>query len=82
MKTIILTAALMGYAIAPASATDYGWKAQLDAMGCTGAGIGQAFRGDFSQWVLPSFIGGTHMKAGQWIEAQTGADGVRRCKVR
>jgi hypothetical protein len=81
MKTTILAAALL-LAAAPASAAEYGVKAQLDAMGCTGAGIGAAFRGDFSAWVLPSFIGGNHMKDGQYIEAVTGADGVRRCVVR
>jgi len=81
MKKLTLVATLLGYAISPASATEYGWKAQLDAMGCTGAGIAQASKGDFSHWVLPSFIGGTHMKPGEWIEAETGADGVRRCKV-
>lgn len=66
----------------PASATEYGTKATLDAMGCTGAGIAAAFNGDFSAWVLPDFIPGKHLRAGQYIEAVTGADGVRRCVVR
>lgn len=81
MKALILAAALAVAAL-PASARDYGVKAQLDAMGCTGAGIAQAAHGDFSAWVLPGLIPGNHLRAGQYIEAETGADGVRRCVVR
>ena len=81
MKAIILAAGL-ALAASPASAAEYGTKATLDAMGCTGAGIGAAFSGDFSAWVLPDFIPGKHLRAGQYIEAVTGADGVRRCVVR
>ena len=81
MKAFIL-AGLLACAAIPTSAAEYGVKPQLDAMGCTGSGIAQAFRGDFSRWVLPDFIGGNHLRAGQYIEAVTGADGVRRCVVR
>lgn len=82
MKSLILTAAALVALSAPASAREFGVKAQLDAMGCTGAGIAQAVNGDFSAWVLPGFIPGNHLRAGQYIEAETGADGVRRCVVR
>lgn len=81
MKTLILTAALAVASI-PASAAEYGVKPALDAMGCAGSGIAQAFRGDFSNWVLPDFIGGKHLRAGQYIAVEYGADGVRRCVVR
>lgn len=81
MKAFFLAAALTIAAI-PAFATDYGVKPTLDAMGCTGAGIAQAVNGDFSAWVLPDFIGGKHLRAGQYIVAETGADGVRRCVVK
>lgn len=81
MKALILTAALAVAAI-PAHAAEYGTKATLDAMGCTGAGIAQAAHGDFSAWVLPDFIGGKHLRAGQYIVAEYGADGVRRCVVK
>lgn len=81
MKAIILAGAL-AVASLPANATEYGVKPQLDAMGCTGAGIAAAFSGDFSAWVLPSWVRGKHLAAGQYIEAVTGADGVRRCVVK
>lgn len=81
MKPLILTA-ILAIASIPAHARDFGKNAQLDAMGCTGSAIAQAVRGDFSAWVLLDFIGGNHLRAGQYVEAETGADGVRRCVVR
>lgn len=81
MKALLIAATLAALS-APASAREYGVKAQLDAMGCTGAGIAQAVHGDFSHWVLPNFIPGNHLRAGQYIEAEIGADGQRRCVVR
>lgn len=81
MKAIFLAAGL-ALAASNASATEYGVKPTLDAMGCTGAGIAAAASGDFSAWVLPSWVPGKHLAAGQYIEAVTGADGVRRCVVR
>ncbi len=83
--TLIASAMAMAGAISgahPAQALEYGGKQALDNAGCAGAGIAAAFKGDFSAWVLPNFIGGNHMKAGQFIWAETGTDGVRRCVVR
>ena len=81
MKLILTAAALAALSI-PAHARDFGKNAQLDAMGCTGSAIAQAVRGDFSAWVLPDVVPGNHLRAGQYVEAETGADGVRRCVVR
>ena len=82
MKALILAAATAAAISSPAHATEYGVKPALDAMGCAGSGIAQAFRGDFSNWVLPKFLGVKSLRAGQYIAVEYGADGVRRCVVR
>lgn len=84
-KTLFIAGALALAAFYPAPAAlaaQYGWEAQKAAIGCTAADIGQAFEGNFSRWALPPFIGGVHLKAGQYTEPVIGADGERRCVVR
>ena len=84
----ILFATTLVLLSAPALAQDtyapmpYGFDKALNSMGCAGAGIGAAFRGDFSQWVLPSFIPGNHLRAGQYIDPEVNERGNRRCVVR
>jgi len=64
---IIALAAILAAGSVPAHAA-YGIDAQKAALACTGTTISEAFRGDFSHWVLPSFIPGNHLKAGQWVD--------------
>lgn len=65
MKTIIAALAIVAIA-APANAQPkYGIDAQRAAIECTGRDIGAAFRGDFSNWVLPDWISAPHLRAGQ-----------------
>jgi len=71
----------LGLGLSPAAATQYGWQAQLDAISCTAGDIGDAAQGDFKDWVLPGFVPGKHLAAGQWTEPMRGADGVLRCPV-
>lgn len=35
-------------------------------LACTGETIKMAFNGDFSQWALPDFIPGNHLKGGEY----------------
>jgi len=64
---IILAASII--AIAPLSAhAAYGLDAQKAALVCTGQTISEATKGDFSHWVLPGFIPGNHLRAGQWVD--------------
>lgn len=67
MKTLPILAALALVAIAtPANAQPkYGLDAQRAVIECTGRDISAAFRGDWSNWVLPDWIGGNHLRAGQ-----------------
>lgn len=66
MKTIILAAAIL--ALPFTAQAGYGIDAQRRALECTGKTISQASRGNFSNWVLPEFIGGTHLRAGQYLD--------------
>ena len=65
MKMIVLTAAILAPGIAHAG---YGIEAQKRALSCAGSTIRQATQGDFSKWVLPDFIPGNHLRAGQWLD--------------
>lgn len=74
MKTLILAAAILAAIpmaketiITPAHAA-YGVDAQKAALACTGRTITEAFNGDFSGWVLPSWVPGKHLRAGQWLD--------------
>ena len=71
MKTIIFAAALLA---AGAAHAEYGIEAQKAALRCTGATISEAASGDFSRWVLPSWVPGKHLRAGQYLD--------ERCDVR
>ena len=67
--------ALSGIFIAPATAappTTYGKEPTIACLKCVGADLGAAFRGDFSNWVLPDWIGGKHLRPGE-ISACEGA---------
>lgn len=44
-----------------------GCETQHKMNACFGATVQQAFAGDFSGWVLPEFIPGRHMRAGQYL---------------
>ncbi|NBW77367.1 MAG: hypothetical protein EBR34_16480 [Sphingomonadaceae bacterium] len=50
-------------AILALSACSDGTKQEL---ACTGATIQTAAHGDFSQWVLPAFVPGKHLAAGDY----------------
>lgn len=65
MKSLILAATLFA---APAAHAAYGVDATKAALACTGQTIGEAVKGDFSHWVLPAFIPGNHLRAGQWVD--------------
>ncbi len=71
MKTALILAAL---AIAPQAHAAYGVDATKAALACTGRTIQEASHGDFSGWVLPQWVPGTHLKAGQWLD--------ENCKVK
>lgn len=59
---IIVTAGLATHAILVPP--EYGTKPMVEGLKCVGSDIGAAFSGDFSNWVLPDFIGGRHLRAG------------------
>jgi hypothetical protein len=62
MRTLIV-ASLLGLA---ACANIPGYPpAQAQNDKCFYQTVKEAFNGDFSNWVLPDFIGGKHLKAGQ-----------------
>lgn len=63
MKTLTIIAALA--IAAPAHAAEYGIKPQRAAIECAGRDIGAAFRGDVSNWVLPDWVPGNHLRTGQ-----------------
>jgi len=65
MLRIIALAAILAAGSVPAHAA-YGIDAQKAALACTGATISEAFRGDFSRWVLP--WAGKNLRAGQWVD--------------
>jgi len=87
MKHLLLASTIFLLAT-PALAQDtyapmpYGFPKALESMGCTGSAIAHAFRGDFSAWVLPNFIPGNHLRAGQYIDPELNATGDRRCAVK
>jgi hypothetical protein len=63
MKAIVLGVSLL----ALAACSDM--ETQKKMLACTGTTIQQAAHGDFSGWVLPSFVGGRPMRPGQWLNA-------------
>jgi hypothetical protein len=65
MKSLFLAAAILA---APSAHAAYGVDATKSALSCTGRTMSEAFNGDFSGWVLPSWVPGTHLKAGQWLD--------------
>jgi len=65
MKALILAAALLAPGLAHAG---YGIDAQKRALDCTGDTIRQASGGSFRNWVLPDFIPGKHLRAGQYVD--------------
>lgn len=74
MKTLIIAVALLASGAAHAG---YGIDAQGRALNCTGSTIRQAVvNGDFSKWVLPGFIPGKHLRAGQWLDEHCGVQGA------
>jgi len=52
---------------APSAHAAYGVDAQKAALACTGRTITEAFNGDFSGWVLPAWVPGKHLRAGQYL---------------
>ena len=73
MKALILASAL-AVASLPAQA---GTKEAGDAIRCMTRGVSEAFNGNFSNWVLPNFVPGNHLRAGQYIVP----DGAGGCVV-
>lgn len=66
MKTTLLLVALL--ALPSAAQAGYGMDAQKRALSCTGDTLRQAFGGNFSGWVLPDFVPGKHLRAGQFLD--------------
>jgi hypothetical protein len=64
---IIALATILAAASMPAHAA-YGWDATKAAVSCTGTTISEAFRGNVSRIVLPAWVPGTHLRAGQWLD--------------
>lgn len=62
MKTVAIIALL---ALGACSALPAATRTQL---ACTGSTITEASRGDFSRWVLPDFVPGRHLRAGQRVD--------------
>lgn len=63
MRKLILTAMLA----LPFTAQAQTIPAELkQEVACTVQTVREAVRGDFSNWVLPDFIPGKHLRAGQW----------------
>ena len=68
MKIIALATILaIGGGTAGAHAA-YGWDATKAAVSCTGTTISEAFRGNVSRIVLPQWVPGNHLRAGQWVD--------------
>jgi len=65
MKHVILAIMLM----APVAANASGGPdipSVVAQLRCTWLTLQQAVRGDFSQWVLPDFVPGPHLRAGEY----------------
>jgi len=73
MKALILATA-MAVASLPAHA---GTKEAGDSIRCMVRGVSEAFNGNYSNWVLPSFVPGNHLRAGEYIVP----DGAGGCGV-
>ena len=71
MKSLFLAAAILA---APSAHAAYGADATKAALACTGRTIQEAAHGDFSGWVLPQWVPGNHLRAGQWLD--------ENCKVK
>jgi len=65
MKHVIFAAILMAPIAANAS-TGPDVPAIVAQLRCTWLTLQQAARGDFSQWVLPDFVPGPHLHAGEF----------------
>jgi hypothetical protein len=64
---IIALATILAAASMPAHAS-YGWEPTKAAVSCIGTTISKAFRGNVSRIVLPAWVPGTHLRAGQWVD--------------
>jgi len=64
MKHIILAAMLVAPVAANAS-TGPEIPSLATQLRCTWLTLQQAARGDFSQWVLPDFVPGSHLRTGE-----------------
>ena len=65
-KLILVVTVLAAPAVAaPPPGTPYGKEPTIAGLKCVGADIGDAFRGDFRNWVLPDWVPGTHKRAGE-----------------
>ena len=67
MKHVILAIMLMAPVTANASAGP-DIPSVVAQLRCTWLTLQQAARGDFSQWVLPDFVPGPHLRAGEYPE--------------
>ncbi len=74
MKALILAAALL--ALPVAAHAGYGLEAQKRALSCTGDTIRQAYGLDFRNWVLPDFVPGNHLRAGQYVDENCRVQGA------
>ena len=67
MKHVILAAFLLAPVTANASAGPEIPSVAVQ-LRCTWLTLQQAARGDFSQWVLPDFVPGPHLRAGEFSD--------------
>jgi len=65
MKSLLVVAMLMAPIAANAS-TGPDVPAVVAQLRCTWFTLQQAAQGDFSQWVLPDFVPGRHLRAGDY----------------
>jgi hypothetical protein len=76
MKHVILAAFMLAPTAANAS-TGPDIPSVATQLRCTWLTLQQAVRGDFSQWVLPDFVPGRHLRAGELPECLRADDPVR-----
>ena len=60
------TAAII--ALLALSACSYVPAVTKQQVACTGATVREAARGDFSRWVLPDWVPGRHLRAGERVD--------------
>lgn len=73
MKSIIFAVALL--VSTSAGAVEYGIDVQKRMIVCTGATIKEAANLDFSRWVLPAWMPGKHLRAGQYLDRDCNVGG-------